>query len=133
MLSLDHKEVNKYFRRIYMKNIFEVSEKELETIAGAGGDKFSDGEAVLTGLAVGGMPMIGSAFGAMSAAENDGADYNQMNIAAATAVVGSAVSSLVPMGIGAGLLKFKQWLDVRSKKAKAREMREIMDMARNLK
>ena len=133
MLLLNHEEVNKYFGRIYMKNIFEVSEKELEVVAGG---KFANGgEAALTGFVFGSvngsLPVVGSVATVMTVAKED--DDDNCGLMVGGAVVGSAVSSLVPMGIGAGLLKFKQWLNARSKKAKAREIREIMDMARNLK
>ena len=112
-----------------MKNIFEVSEKELETIAG--GKFANEGSAALAGFVIGGAPIAGSFIAASTMVEDD--DDNNYNFAVSGAVVGSVVSSLVPMGIGAGLLKLKQWLNARSKKAKAREIREIMDMAKNLK
>ena len=112
-----------------MKNIFEVSEKELETVVGG---KFANkGEAALAGFVIGNVPVVGSAAAAIAVVGED--DDDNCDLVVGGAVVGSAVSSLVPMGIGAGLLKFKQWLNARSKKAKAREIREIMDMAKNLK
>ena len=112
-----------------MKNIFEVSGKELETVVG--GKVYSD-EAAAMGF-INGIPVLGSTFATYNTVKSDNPKSKAAEVGACVTLGVSAVSSLGLMGIGAGLLKFKQWLNARSKKAKAREMRELIDMAKNIK